>query len=128
MRQFGRKVLPLARVFVLAGVALSRADANATLCAQNYGRSDGAACNYATYDQCRAAIQRHRRQLRRQSAFSDRLNACAAAKAGRHSPQVVSPAGFCRKNLHRNGCFDCDKVITVRRFSPALSQRSLNSC
>jgi hypothetical protein len=23
----------------------------------------------------------------------------------------------CRKKLHANGCFDCDKVITVQRFS-----------
>jgi hypothetical protein len=24
----------------------------------------------------------------------------------------------CLKKLHGDGCFDCDEVITVRRFSP----------
>ena len=42
--------------FVFAGVPPGRADANAAVCAQTYGKSDGLACNYATYEQCRAAV------------------------------------------------------------------------
>ena len=43
--------LPLMSVFSNAA-----ADANAAVCAQTYGKSDGLACNYATYEQCRAAV------------------------------------------------------------------------
>ena len=43
--------LPVMSVFSNAA-----ADANAPVCAQTYGKSDGLACNYATYEQCRAAV------------------------------------------------------------------------
>jgi Protein of unknown function (DUF3551) len=43
--------LPVMSVFSNAA-----ADANAAVCAQTYGKSDGLACNYATYEQCRAAV------------------------------------------------------------------------
>jgi hypothetical protein len=39
-----------------AGALPGHADANAAVCAQTYGKSDGLACNYATYEQCRAAV------------------------------------------------------------------------
>jgi hypothetical protein len=48
-------MLSLAGV-LFAGTPPSRADANAAVCAQTYGKSDGLACNYATYEQCRAAV------------------------------------------------------------------------
>jgi hypothetical protein len=41
---------------LFAGTSPGRADANAAVCAQTYGKSDGLACNYATYEQCRAAV------------------------------------------------------------------------
>jgi hypothetical protein len=31
---------------------------------------------------------------------------------------------ICRKKLHASGCFDCDKVITVLRFSPFEPSKS----
>ena len=46
----------LAAVVSLAGLSKSNADANAPVCAQTYGKSDGLSCNYATYEQCRAFI------------------------------------------------------------------------
>lgn len=33
-----------------------RADANAPVCAQGYGKFDGLSCNFANYDQCRATV------------------------------------------------------------------------
>jgi hypothetical protein len=41
--------------FMFADVPPASADANAAVCAQTYGKSDGIACNYATHEQCRAA-------------------------------------------------------------------------
>lgn len=42
--------------FMFADVPPASADANAAVCAQTYGKSDGIACNYATHEQCRAAV------------------------------------------------------------------------
>ena len=44
-----------------AGIAFTSAkpalaDANAPVCAQTYGKSDGLSCNYISYDQCRAFV------------------------------------------------------------------------
>jgi len=56
-----RVLTPIAAILSLAGFVFTgtppgRADANAAVCAQTYGKSDGLACNYATYQQCRAAV------------------------------------------------------------------------
>ena len=56
MLKFVSKVLLPAGALVLAGGAPSWADGNAAVCAQTYGKSDGLACNYASYEQCRAAV------------------------------------------------------------------------
>ncbi len=40
----------------LAGTPDAEAGANAAVCALGYGKADGLNCDYATYDQCRAAI------------------------------------------------------------------------
>lgn len=53
--------LATALTLAIAGLALNDAkqalaDANAAVCAQTYGKSDGLSCNYANYDQCRAFI------------------------------------------------------------------------
>lgn len=56
MRQLAFAALPLAGLLITTGVTPGRADANAAVCAQTYGKSDGLACNYATFEQCRAAV------------------------------------------------------------------------
>jgi hypothetical protein len=33
--------------------------------------------------------------------------------------------GICLKKLQADGCFECDKVITVQRFFNALKHRNL---
>ncbi len=55
MRPFAA-VLTLVAVTNLAGLVQGRADANAAVCAQTYGKSDGLSCNFATYEQCRAFV------------------------------------------------------------------------
>lgn len=56
MRRFAPQGALLAVAIVMAGTVPSHADANAAVCAQTYGKSDGLACNYATFEQCRATI------------------------------------------------------------------------
>ena len=117
-----RRVSAIAALLALPVMSVfsdAAADANAAVCAQTYGKSDGLACNYATYEQCRAAV-------------SGIAGSCMTTREpvrhprGRESePDSSLPVHWiCRKNLQGNGCFDCDKVITVRRFSPALSQHA----
>ena len=48
--------LSLAAAAMLAGATTSRADANAPVCAQIYGKGEGTECNYYTYEQCRAFV------------------------------------------------------------------------
>ena len=55
MRRFALTAMSLVAI-ITAGTEPGRADANAPVCAQTYGKSDGIACNYANYEQCRAAV------------------------------------------------------------------------
>lgn len=48
--------LSLAIVSALAATNVSRADANASVCAQRYGKGEGLECNFATYAQCSAYV------------------------------------------------------------------------
>ena len=50
-------VLSLATAGVASiGTMPARADANAAVCAQTFGKSDGISCDYKTFEQCRAFI------------------------------------------------------------------------
>ena len=62
MRRFGNRAVrsfaavAIAIASLAAGSTSGRADANAAVCAQTYGKSDGLSCNFATYEQCRASV------------------------------------------------------------------------
>ena len=47
--------MTLAAAFTFTGTP-SRADANAAVCAQIYGKGEGTECNFANYQQCRAYV------------------------------------------------------------------------
>ena len=48
--------LTLTTALTITGATQSSADGNAAVCAQTYGKSDGLACNFVNYEQCRASV------------------------------------------------------------------------